>query len=43
MCTLAVNGKVANTSKVGQAEGYVGLESEGYQITFRDFRLHELK
>jgi hypothetical protein len=42
-CTLAVNGKVVNTAKVGLAEGYVGLESEGYQITFKDFRLHELK
>jgi hypothetical protein len=28
---------------VGQAKGYIGLESEGYQITFKDFRLHELK
>jgi hypothetical protein len=42
-CTLAVNGKVVNTAKVGQAKGYVGLESEGYLITFKDFRLHELK
>jgi hypothetical protein len=38
-----VNGKVVNTAKVGQAKGYVGLESEGYLITFKDFRLHELK
>jgi len=38
-----VNGEVVNTAKVGQAKGYVGLESEGYQITFKDFRLHELK
>lgn len=42
-CTLAVNGEVVNTAKVGQAKGYVGLESEGYQITFKDFRLRELK
>jgi hypothetical protein len=42
-CTLAVNGKVVNTAKVGQAKGYIGLESEGYLITFKDFRLHELK
>jgi hypothetical protein len=42
-CTLAVNGTVVNTAKVGQATGYVGLESEGYQITFKDLRLHELK
>jgi hypothetical protein len=42
-CTLAVNGKVVNTAKVGQGAGYIGLESEGYLITFKDFRLHELK
>jgi hypothetical protein len=41
-CTLAVNGKVVNTAKVGQDKGYIGLESEGYQITFKDLRLHEL-
>ncbi len=43
MCSLAVNGKVVNTAKVGLAKGYIGLESEGYQITFKDFRLRELK
>lgn len=42
-CTLAVNGEVVNTAKVGLGKGYVGLEAEGYQITFKDFRLHELK
>jgi hypothetical protein len=42
-CTLAVNGKVVNTAKVGLGKGYIGLESEGYLITFKDFRLHELK
>jgi hypothetical protein len=42
-CTLAVNGKVVNTAKVGLDKGYIGLESEGYLITFKDFRLHELK
>lgn len=41
-CTLAVNGKVVNTVKVGLAKGYVGLESEGYQITFKDLRLRAL-
>ncbi len=41
-CTLAVNGKVVNTAAVGLDKGYVGLESEGYQITFKDFKLHEL-
>ena len=42
-CTLAVNGKVVNTAKVGLAKGYIGLEAEGYRITFKDLRLHELK
>lgn len=41
-CALVVNGKVVNTVKVGLAKGYVGLESEGYQITFKDLRLLEL-
>ncbi len=42
-CTLAVNGEVVNTVQTGIARGYVGLESEGYQITFKDFRLREMK
>ncbi len=41
-CTLAVNGEVVNTTKVGLDKGYVGLESEGYQITFKDMKLREL-
>jgi Domain of Unknown Function (DUF1080) len=41
-CTLAVNGEVVNTVQTGIAKGYVGLESEGYQITFKDFKLREL-
>ena len=41
-CTLAVNGEVVNTAKVGLNKGYVGLESEGYQIEFRDMKLEEL-
>jgi hypothetical protein len=41
-CTLAVNGEVVNTTKVGLDKGYVGLESEGYQITFKDLKLREL-
>lgn len=41
-CTLAVNGQVVNTVQTGIAKGYVGLESEGYQITFKDFKLREL-
>lgn len=38
-CTLAVNGEVVNTIQTGILKGYVGLESEGYQITFKDFKL----
>ncbi len=41
-CTLAVNGEVVNTTKVGVNKGYVGLESEGYSITFKDIELKEL-
>jgi hypothetical protein len=41
-CTLAVNGEVVNTAKVGLNKGYVGLESEGYQIEFKDMKLTEL-
>jgi Domain of Unknown Function (DUF1080) len=41
-CTLAVNGEVVNTTKVGLDKGFVGLEAEGYQITFKDLKLKEL-
>jgi len=41
-CTLAVNGEVVNTTKVGINKGFVGLEAEGYPITFKDIRLKEL-
>lgn len=41
-CTLAVNGELVNTVETGVTKGYVGLESEGYQITFTDFELKEL-
>jgi hypothetical protein len=41
-CTLAVNGKVVNTIRTGVDKGYIGLESEGYRIEFKDFRLREL-
>ena len=41
-CTLAVNGMVVNTVKLSVAKGYVGLESEGYQITFKDLKLRQL-
>jgi len=41
-CTLAVNGMVVNTIHVGIEKGYVGLESEGYQITFKNLKVVEL-
>jgi 3-keto-disaccharide hydrolase len=41
-CTLAVNGEVVNTLHISVKKGYVGLEAEGYQITFRHFSLQEL-
>jgi Domain of Unknown Function (DUF1080) len=41
-CTLAVNGEVVNTAQVGLDKGYIGLESEGYRIEFRDLKLTEL-
>ena len=41
-CALAVNGEVVNTTKVGISRGYVGLEAEGYSITFEDMKLEEL-
>jgi hypothetical protein len=39
---LEVNGMVVNTVKLSVMKGYVGLESEGYQITFKDLKLREL-
>ncbi len=41
-CTLAVNGKVVNTLQLSVEKGYVGLESEGYPIEFKDLKLHRL-
>ena len=41
-CSLAVNGKVVNTIHISVDKGYVGLEAEGYQITFRHLRLEQL-
>ncbi len=41
-CTLAVNGQVVNTAKIGLDKGYIGLESEGYKIVFKDMKLQEL-
>jgi hypothetical protein len=42
-CTLAVNGAVVNTLHTGVTKGYVGLESEGFQIEFRKIELEELR
>ncbi|HEV2485005.1 MAG TPA: DUF1080 domain-containing protein [Terracidiphilus sp.] len=41
-CTLAVNGEVVNTIHVGVEKGYIGLESEGFRIEFKDFKVKEL-
>jgi hypothetical protein len=41
-CTLGVNGKVVNTVHLSVEKGYVGLEAEGYQITFRHLHLEQL-
>jgi hypothetical protein len=41
-CTLAVNGAQVNTAHVGLDKGYIGLESEGYRIEFKDFKVKEL-
>jgi hypothetical protein len=38
--TLAVNGEVVNElTGVGLRKGYIGLEAEGYEITFKNIRL----
>ena len=42
-CTLSVNGAIVNTLQTPVTRGYVGLEAEGYQITFKDFHLRQLK
>lgn len=41
-CTLAVNGEVVNTVRVGVDKGYIGLEAEGYRIEFKDFKVRQL-
>ncbi len=41
-CTLAVNGQVVNTAKVGLDKGYIGIEAEGYLVTFKDLKIEEL-
>lgn len=41
-CTLAVNDVTVNTVQVGLDKGYVGLESEGSRVEFKDLKLTEL-
>jgi hypothetical protein len=41
-CTLAVNGEIVNTATIGLDKGYIGLESEGSLIEFRDLKVQEL-
>ncbi len=41
-CKLAVNGAVVNTIHNGVEKGYLGLEAEGYQITFKNLIVKEL-
>lgn len=41
-CTLAVNGATVNTVHIGVDKGYIGLESEGFKIEFKDFKVTEL-
>jgi hypothetical protein len=41
--TLSVNGVVVNEiSGIGLRRGYIGLEAEGYEITFRNLKLKSL-
>lgn len=41
-CSLEVNGAVVNSIHVGVEKGYVGLESEGYRIEFKNLVVQEL-
>jgi Domain of Unknown Function (DUF1080) len=41
-CTLSVNGAVVNTLHTDVTKGYVGLESEGFKIEFRNLEIQEL-
>jgi hypothetical protein len=42
LCTLTVNGDLVNTAEIGLDKGYIGLESEGYRIIFKDLKVLEL-
>jgi hypothetical protein len=42
--SLSVNGEVVNTlTRVGLRRGYIGLEAEGYEVTFKDIKLKSLE
>ncbi|HEY3839519.1 MAG TPA: DUF1080 domain-containing protein [Bryobacteraceae bacterium] len=41
-CTLTVNGELSSEGDFDVPKGYLGLESEGYKITFRDIRVKPL-
>jgi len=44
LLTLAVNGKVVNElPDCGLRRGYIGLEAEGYEITFRNLKLRVIE
>jgi Domain of Unknown Function (DUF1080) len=41
--TLAVNGEVVSeVTDVGLRRGYIGLEAEGFEVTFRNLKLQPL-
>jgi hypothetical protein len=41
-CTLTINGQLSSEGDFDVPKGYLGLESEGYLITFRDIRVKPL-
>jgi hypothetical protein len=41
-CSLTVNGELSSEGDFGVDQGYLGLESEGYKITFRNIRVKPL-
>lgn len=41
-CTLSVNGAVTSTVHDVVDHGYIGLESEGYRIEFKDLKVRQL-
>lgn len=41
-CALSVNGEVVNKLQLSVEHGYIGLESEGYPIEFKDMELTQL-